>query len=334
MRPDLLALAAELSQRGEGFVMATVVRREAPSSAQVGDRAIITADGGFHGWLGGSCTQPSVVREARRALDDGRPRLIALSPEPDRHPRPGVISLPMTCHSGGRVDIYLETVRPAPRLLVYGVSLAARAAARIGGVLGYAVEAIDPEADAASFPDAQFVNTDPTAPELAHRAGADPARLVAIVATLGVWDEDALEHAIGLSPSYLGLVASRKRFAEVGSVLRHRGVSDETIAAIHAPAGLDIGAVTPEEIALSILTEVVQIRAPSAPPSPPGDEVPVEETAIDPVCGMTVTVATSRHRADHGGRVFHFCCAGCRDRFLQAPESFLEGSAAEEVSRS
>src|SRR5437899_13025655 len=104
MRAELLELAADLARRGEPFVLAMVVRRESCSSAHQGDMAVITADGGYHGWLGGNCTQPTVKREAKRALADGRPRLVSLSPEPARDQRPGVTALPMTCHSGGSVD--------------------------------------------------------------------------------------------------------------------------------------------------------------------------------------------------------------------------------------
>src|SRR5690348_11686512 len=135
MRTELLQLAAELSHKGEPFVLAMVVRRESYSSAQQGDMAVITADGSYHGWLGGNCTRPAVKREAMRALADGKPRLVALSPEPEAKPRPGVTAVPMTCHSGGSVDIYLEPVLPAPRLLLFGVSPAIRALAQLGKAL-------------------------------------------------------------------------------------------------------------------------------------------------------------------------------------------------------
>ena len=116
MRRDVLILAADLARREEPFVLATVVRRQPASSARQGDMAVITAAGEFHGWLGGSCTRPTVVREALRALADGRPALIALSPDPEADRRPGVAVFPMTCHSGGTVDIYVEPVLPAPAL--------------------------------------------------------------------------------------------------------------------------------------------------------------------------------------------------------------------------
>src|SRR5262249_1636950 len=152
MRKELLALAAELSQRGEPFVLAMVVRREPSSSAQQGDTAIITADGTYHGWLGGSCTRPSVQREAARAPADGAPRLVSLSPEPDQ--RPGVIPVAMTCHSGGTVEIYIEPVLPAPRLVLFGATPVALALAQLGKAMGYGVDVADPEAHAAALPSA------------------------------------------------------------------------------------------------------------------------------------------------------------------------------------
>src|SRR3954465_3645203 len=119
MRAELLQLAADLARKGEPFVLAMVVRKQAYSSAQQGDMAVITADGAYHGWLGGNCTQPTVKHEAKLALADGKPRLVSLSPPPGAHPPPGVTALPMPCHSGGSVDIYLEPMLPPPQLLIF-----------------------------------------------------------------------------------------------------------------------------------------------------------------------------------------------------------------------
>src|SRR5262249_56843446 len=124
------------------------------SSSQQGDGAIVTADGAFHGWLGGSCTQPTVVAEALKAIADGRPRLISLTPNPVSERRPGVLVFPMTCHSGGTVDIYLEPVLPRTRFLVFGISPVARSLARLAGAMGFAVDAVDPDADRSVFPEA------------------------------------------------------------------------------------------------------------------------------------------------------------------------------------
>src|SRR5262245_19175409 len=149
MRAETLQLAGELTRKGEAFVMAVVVRREPASSAQVGNAALITEAGAYHGWLGGSWIQDTVVREGGAALKDASPRLISLSPDPDSDRRAGVATFPMTCHSGGSVDIYLEPVLPAPRLLLFGVSPAAQALARLGKVMGFAVDVVDPDVDRA-----------------------------------------------------------------------------------------------------------------------------------------------------------------------------------------
>jgi xanthine dehydrogenase accessory factor len=295
MRAELLQLAADLSRRGEPFVLAMVVRRESYSSAQQGDMALITADGQYHGWLGGNCTQPTVKREAKAALVDGRPRLVSLSPEPAE--RPGVIALPMTCHSGGSVDIYLEPMLPPPRLLLYGASPCARALARLGEVMGYAVEAI----------------ADPAAGPVA-RGGAK----LAVIATMGESDEDSLAAALAQDPAYVAVVASRKRFAEIHDSLLARGIAAAALDRVHNPAGLDLGARTPEEVALSIFAQIVQLRHAAQPA-----KAKEPELEIDPVCGMKVEVQSARHRGTHDGREYFFCNPRCREKFLADPLRFL-----------
>jgi xanthine dehydrogenase accessory factor len=331
VRAELLQLAAELARRGEPFVLALVVRREAYSSAHQGDMAIITADGGYHGWLGGNCTQPTVKREARRALADGKPRLVSLSPEPARDARPGVTAVPMTCSSGGSVDIYLEPVLPPPELVVFGPSPVARALARLGQGLSWRVTVVDPGGDAAAYPGADRVVA--AASELRSGAGGDvSADVAAVVATMGESDEDAIEAALALGGGYLAVVASRKRFALVRETLAGRGVPAEALARVRNPAGLDVGAVLPEELALSILAEIVQVRrAAAARPAeePRGAAALAGEPGeqIDPVCGMTVVVEGARHRAEHDGRAYLFCNARCREKFLAAPARYLSPAA-------
>jgi len=326
---QLLEHAAELARRGESFVLATVVRREPYSSSQQGDMAIITSDGEYHGWLGGNCTRPSVQREAAAALLDGKPRLISLSPEPDLHVRPGVTPLRMTCHSGGTVDIFIEPVLAAARLVVFGVSPVARAVAQLGKAMGYLVDVVDPEAHPAELPNADRVFHDLTAAEL--RAG--PSVAYAVVASMGECDEDAVAAAIAMQPAYLGVVASRKRFAAMRETLLERGVPGAALDQIKSPAGLDLGGRQPEEVALSILAEIVQrkhaaARAPgdlavvAAPPEPPASARPL--TAIDPVCHMTVTIATARHVGQWDGRPWYFCNPRCKDKFLADPARYLD----------
>jgi xanthine dehydrogenase accessory factor len=322
MRAELLRLAAELAQRGEPFVLAMVVRRESYSSAQQGDMALITKDGSYHGWLGGNCTQPTVKREARRALLDGRPRLLSLSPDPGQEQRPGITVLPMTCQSEGTVDIYLEPVLPAPRLLLFGLSPVVRALAQLGKALGYSVDVVDQHATADAVAGADRLFTNLAAPELLASSGAPTKQLIAVVATMGENDEDAVAAALALQPTYLGVVASRKRFAQLRETLIARGTSAEALERVKSPAGLDLGARRPEEVALSILAEVVQLlrlRADAPAPEP----TPLEREELDPVCGMTVAVSTARHVGEHAGRTFYFCNVRCREKFLAAPERYL-----------
>jgi xanthine dehydrogenase accessory factor len=323
MRSELLALAGSLAARGEAFALATVVRRQAASSAQAGDGAVITADGTFHGWLGGSCTQPTVVREAQKAIADGAPRLIALAPDPQAEKRPGVLVFPMTCHSGGSVEIYIEPVLPPPRLLVYGVSPVAQSLARLGRAMGFAVHVADPAAEAGQFPGAESLWTDP---DFRLPPGSRPW---IVVATMGERDEAALRSALDSDAAYLGVVASRKRFAEVAKMLESGGISAGALGGVRSPAGLDIGARTPEEIAISILAEIVRVRraagetATSERPAglPTLAAAPGKEEK-DPVCGMMVAVEGARHMAAIAGRHWSFCCGGCRERFLAEPASF------------
>jgi len=317
MRHDLLRFAAELAKQGEAFVLATVVRREAPSSARVGDTALVTEGGAFHGWVGGSCTQPTVVREALRALADRVPRLIALSPHPGEDRRPGVDAFPMTCHSGGSVDIYIEPVLPAPRLIVFGASPVGQALVRLGKAMGYSVDAVDPAADRVSFPEADRVFTQAT------KADGSGAFVSAVVATMGHWDEEALAAALALvpRPAYVAVVASRTRFAQIRAGVQSTA---ENLTHVRNPAGLDLGAQLPEEIALSVLAEIVQVRCaqrPAAAAPAPHTTAPVAD-AIDPICGMTVAMATARHTAEFEGRTYYFCCGGCRAQFLKEPARY------------
>lgn len=308
MRAELLQLAAELAARGEPFVLAMVVRRESYSSAQQGDMAVITADGGYHGWLGGNCTQPTVRREAKQALADGKPRLVSLTPDPAREQRAGVSALPMTCNSSGTVDIYLEPILPPPRMLLFGESPVVRALDGLGKAMGWATEVAEENGPPPARP----------------RSPAARETLYAVIATMGHNDEESLAAAIEIDPAYLAVVASRKRFGEIRATLLDRGVPAAALDKVHNPAGLDLGARRPEEVALSILAEIVQLRRVAEAERPE----PVRELeAVDPVCGMSVVVAGARHKGDHDGRTYYFCNARCREKFLAAPAHYLTASA-------
>ena len=338
--PSIFARAAELEAAGQSFAVATVVAVRRPTSARPGSSGLVLPDGTIEGWVGGSCAQPVVVREALRALVDGQPRLLRLSKDVPSEGRrgDGVIELVMTCHSGGTLEIYVEPHLPAPVLWVAGTTPIAGALVELGSAAGWRVSIYDPVADPAAFPAAERVVVG------SEIGSTDPAANPAIVvATQGVWDEEALAAALARNAAYVGLVASPTRAAVVRAWLRDEArVPDDRLAALRAPAGLDLGAETAEEIAISILAELVQVRrgtaafvaspgpatlagaAPDAGPQPVVDDI----VLLDPVCGMTVDRAHARHLAEHDGVVYAFCSMGCRTSFIREPTAYLSASVS------
>jgi xanthine dehydrogenase accessory factor len=303
VKPDVLALAADLSARGEPFVLATVVWRRAPSSGKEGATALITPDRQVRGWLGGACAEPTVVREALKALEEGSPRLLFLgSPEElEGHARKGVVAVPIACQSEGALEVYVEPVLPQPQLVAIGRSPAARTLAALATGLGWRSVLLEDSGD----------------------LGADvDDRSYVVVATQGHFDEDALEHALATPAAYVGLIASSKRAEAVLGYLRDRGVADEALARVHAPAGLDLGHVATDEIAVAILAEIVQLRA--AGSLEPGTVAEARHEEIDLVCGMTVDVADARFRTVHEGQTYYFCSAGCLASFTKDPATYVK----------
>ena len=321
---DFFATAVELEQRGEPFATATVVRIERPTSGKPGDRAIVTLDGQLNGWIGGSCARPTVIQEALAALGDGSSRLIRLATEPEENGvREGITDLSMTCFSGGTMEIFIEPNPPRQRLVIIGDQPIAQALATLGKAMGYHVVGVGSGAEVSG--------ADETLPESAAIADHVHPLTAVIVATHGDHDEIALEHALESGAPYVGLVASRKRADSIRKYLKVRGVDEERLAALHAPAGLDIQAREPEEIALSIVAEIVQLRHATKSfdwPVDGGKEsaaagAAAPETAVDPVCGMTVEVAGTGHVHEHEGTSYYFCCAGCLTSFAAEPSRFL-----------
>jgi xanthine dehydrogenase accessory factor len=271
-------------------VLATVVRSLRPASAKPGDRALLLGDGRPVGWVGGGCVHTAIEREAARAMADGAPRLVRLSPEP--HEEDGVVSYPMTCHSGGTLEIYLEPVLPAPVLVVLGNSPVAEALVALATPLGFRVRTV-----------------------LSDVSTADTWVVAAGMSS----DEDhpAVREALAQGVPYVAMVASRRRTSVLLDELRGEGMADEVIERLKSPAGLDIGAATGPEIALSILAEIVQRRR-SRPIATSVQPPPAHDTAVDPICGMDVDVATAKWTADRDNQTYYFCAPACRRTFLSA----------------
>jgi len=286
---DILERVAELRDRRTPFVLATVVASYPPQSVRAGAKAVVLGDGTIEGWIGGGCIRPVVLDEAREALAAGEPRLVRMNAGAARADASRAVKdYPMTCQGEGGVEIYLEPMLPAPRLCVLGGTPVARALSDLAGAIGYVSVASPNEADAV------------------------------VVATMGVGDEDALTAAASSGAPYVGLVASRKKARFLVDYLRASGVPDERLERVKAPAGLDLGGMSPGEIALSILAEIVQRRhsASALAPTPPA-RIPAS-TAVDPICGMTVDRATTAHTLEIGGETYYFCCPHCKASFAKA----------------
>lgn len=292
---DILEAALRLKKAGEPFVLATVIRAEKPTSAKPGAKALIKADGEWIGWIGGSCSKPAVEVEAKKVLASGQPKILQ-------------ISSAETCASGGSLDIYLEPHLPKPHLVVIGHLPVAEALVSLAGPLGFRVTVMSPEASSE-----QFASADEFLDRIDFR-GLPPGERFVVVASHGNYDEEAVRSALEESDTdYVALVSSRKR-AE--ALLSGLGLSEEKRQRLKFPAGLDIGATTAEEIALSILAEMVQRRR-SRPPAA-AIPLPIAATARDPICGMTVDVANARHVLERDGAKYYFCCAGCKEKFAHA----------------
>jgi xanthine dehydrogenase accessory factor len=275
VRPaDVIVEAGRLAAEGKPYVLATVVDVVRPASARRGDRALVTPDGRVTGWIGGACSEPTVVREALRALADGETRLAKMEGG---------------CASEGTVEVLIEPVRPAPLLAIVGESPAARTLAELARTVGWRVRDDGVE-------------------------GADAV----VVATMGHGDEELLAAALGSDAGYVGLVASARRAASVLAMLRASGLDEEAVLRVRAPAGLDLGPSSQEEIAVAILAELVAWRHTRAGESP----VSVPEEAVDPVCGMTVAVGPAAEQTAYDGATVYFCSAHCRAQFEAEPERF------------
>jgi xanthine dehydrogenase accessory factor len=289
IKGDLSRRMEQLLAERVPFVTATVVRAMSPTSVRPGDSALVLSDGTIDGFVGGVCTQSSVRLHAARALETGEPVILRLMPGAgDERVEDGIVEAHNPCLSGGTMEIFLEPQLPAARILVAGETPIARAVADVARSAGYDVVQGQPEELRPSVTDAGM-----------------------IVASHGEGEEALLAAALDAGVGYVALVASDKRGAAVRDSL---DVPDALREQLHTPAGLDIGARTPAEIAIAILAQLVAKHVPC--PAPSITDEPAGE-AIDPVCGMTVVASdASIHLDTDSGRVY-FCSEGCRATYIE-----------------
>lgn len=268
---DVLELVPSLKAKGEAFVLATVVRTVSATAAKAGAKAIIRGDGSIsEGWIGGGCARGAVLKAAREALADGQARLISVQP-PDvlqergvsaGEEREGVRFAKNTCPSHGTMDIFIEPVRPRPQVVLCGSSPVAVAIADLARRLGLSVTVCAPSAEQDAFADVDQRIDDYSLPPV------DNCERFIVVSTQGRGDEKALRAALSTDAAYVAFVGSRLKAQTLKAALAAGGVDSQRLAALRSPAGLDIGGVGPEEIALSILAEIVAFRRGREPRGP------------------------------------------------------------------
>jgi len=283
------ARAAELRVARVPYVHARVVLAEAPTSAKPGAEALVLPDGTIEGFVGGTCAESTVRAQGLALLDSGESLLLRITPTPEPD-QTGKLVVHNPCLSGGTLEIFLEPVMPAPAIVVAGTAPVADALRALAVQLGWRVAEEGDLASASAL----------------------------VVASHGRDEEATLQAGIDADVAYIGLVASRKRAEAVIGTL---ALSADHAARIHSPAGLDIGARTAPEIALSIMSEIVSLR-PRPSGRPVAESEPVSGTAIDPVCGMTVATVESSLHLDHDGTRVWFCGSGCLRAFASDPSAY------------
>jgi xanthine dehydrogenase accessory factor len=327
MFDEFLSRASALRSEERPFAMAVVVSYQPPVSGKPGDKAIIEADGSVWGWIGGGCVQPLVVREALKAIEDGNPRLVRIAPSRTSESEEGTVNYVMTCHSGGALDIYIEPVLSKPQILIIGRSPVARTLCSLGKAIGYRITVVASGAKRESFPDADVLEEELDL----QRVRINPETYI-VVSTQGEQDEEALEQASRTNVSYISFVSSEVKARKVLDFLAEKGIPRDRLARVRAPAGLHLGGMSPEEIGLSILAEIVQVRK-TKTALVGQKEITVGELgkaeAKDPVCGMVVDASEPKYISDYRGETYYFCCAGCKQAFDKQPEIYFNASISD-----
>ena len=323
-------LATDLKAKGESFAAVTVVRNEAPSSGKTGDKAIVKSDGILRGWIGGGCVYSIMMKEVNESLADGKPRFVRISPSPTEGVVSGMKEYKMTCHSGGAIDLYIEPVLPKPHLIIIGKSVIGRALMRIAKAADYRSTLVADDATPEVFPDADVLTTDFDLSKQTFNAAT-----FLIVATQGDNDEKALAAALAVKCRYVGFISSRKKRDIVFEYLKQNGFSDTQISAIHAPIGLDINGKTPEEVAISILAEIIQefrthdIESDFFEKKGEKQSKTAEkpESITNPVCGMPISKGMAKYTIEYEGQPIYFCCDGCKIKFDADPDKYMKSPA-------
>jgi len=322
MHNAFLAKAQELKNNNQPYATAYIVRRKIPSSGKPGDKAIITTDGLIHGWIGGGFIRGVVLKEALETIRKNKPRMVVISSDE------GAIRnlenthvYRMPCKSGCEVEVFIEPILPSPNLVIFGTSHIAMALSKIAKAMDYQVDVVMNEPDEHIFPSADSIRalSDIKAQSLSQQS-------YVVVCTQGERDLESLHVAIQANTRYLAFVSSMRRAKNIFSDLGDHGVTLDQLSKIKIPAGLNIKAKTPEEVAISILAEIIEDYRSEKSGDPPSSEVKdvfSEAYSINPVCNVPIQKSIAKYVLDYKGEKVYFYCDSCKTSFEKNPEKYM-----------
>ena len=306
------------------YATAVVTRRKKPSSGKPGDKAIITLDGNIHGWIGGGCTKGIVLKEALLSLEDKKPRVVCISPNEQTTTFDNTKLYAMTCQSGGELEVYIEPILPKPHIVIFGNSHIAVSLSNVAKAIDFRITHYMNKSVADEF------QTNEAIRDIGNfKTGDVDLSAYVVVCTQGEGDLEALEKAVSTDSSYISFVSSRIKANSIFADLKNNGISIDKLKKIKTPAGIDINAKTHDEIAISILAEIIEhfrtaedslaLEATgSGSPS-----IPNKDYYLNPVCNIPIQKSTAKHVVEYNGEKVYFCCDGCKVSFEKNPSEYI-----------
>ena len=320
MYNDLIDQISKYMGQGEEFAVAHVIWREAPSSGKPGDKAIILKDDTIIGWIGGGCVKGIAVKEAREAIRENRSRLVRIDPDEGNSEDSSHKTYRMTCHSGGTMELFIEPITPNPQLIIVGKSNIARALSKLAIATNLRVHVLSNDVHKGMFPGVNNIHDRVDFSKI----NIDKNTFI-VVSTQGEDDEESIRKALETSCNYVGFISSLRKSVKIKEYLEQTELSANRINELKIPVGMDINAKLPEEIAISILAEIVQLfRDPNRKEDQESDTAINDDTYINPVCRVAVSKKDAKHVLEYGAHTVYFCCDGCKVSFDTEPEKYIE----------
>ena len=320
MYNDLIDQISKYMGQGEEFAVAHVIWREAPSSGKPGDKAIILKDGTIIGWIGGGCVKGIAVKEAREAIRENRSRLVRIDPDEGNSEDSSHKTYRMTCHSGGTMELFIEPITPNPQLIIVGKSNIARALSKLAIATNLRVHVLSNDVNKGMFPGVNNIHDRVDFSKI----NIDKNTFI-VVSTQGEDDEESIRKALETNCNYVGFISSLRKSVKIKEYLEQTELSANRINELKIPVGMDINAKLPEEIAISILAEIVQLfRDPNRKEDQESDTAINDDTYINPVCRVAVSKKDAKHVLEYGAHTVYFCCDGCKVSFDTEPEKYIE----------